>query len=232
MREIQELKAEPRTATGKGPAYRTRQTGFTPAIVYGGKDAKPEPVMVVSRDLERHTSAGTFLTTPVLLDMGGKKTRVIPRDVQLDPVSDRPVHVDFMRLEKGAKITLDIPVRFKGHAESPGLKRGGTLNIVRHEIKLVCPADNIPEFLECDLAGLDINDSLHISAVKLPEGVRPTIARDFTVASVVAPSGMAEERAEAEAAAAAAAEAPVVEGAAAEGAAPAAAAAEKEKEKK
>lgn len=229
MREMQELKAEARPATGKGPAYRTRLKGFTPGILYGGKNATPEPVMVVSRDLERQAGTGTFLTTPVMLDVNGKKTRVIPREVQLDPVSDRPVHVDFMRLEKGAHITLDIPVRFKGHAESPGLKRGGTLNIVRHEIKLVCPADNIPEFLECDLAGLDINDSLHISAVKLPQGVRTTVARDFTVASVVAPSGMAEERAAAAEAAAAAAAAPVEEGAAAEAAAPAAAAAEKEK---
>lgn len=236
MREMQELKAEPRSATGKGPAFQTRSKGFTPGIVYGGKGASPEPVMIVSRDLERHTAGATFLTTPVMLNVSGKKTRVIPRELQLDPVSDRPVHVDFMRLEKGSRITLDIPVRFKGHADSPGLKRGGTLNIVRHEIKLVCPVENIPEYLECDLTGLEINDSLHISAVKLPEGVRPTVARDFTVASVVAPSGIAEERAEAEAAAAAAAAAAPVEGeaaATAEGAAPAAApTAEKEKEKK
>ncbi|MBU6471556.1 MAG: 50S ribosomal protein L25, partial [Alphaproteobacteria bacterium] len=141
MRETQELKAEKRAATGKGPAYQTRQKGFTPGIIYGGKNATPEPVMVVSRDLERHATTGTFLTTPFVLNLDGQKTRVIPRDVQLHPVTDRPVHVDFMRLEKGSTIILDIPVRFKGHAESPGLKRGGTLNLVRHEIKLVCPAD-------------------------------------------------------------------------------------------
>ncbi len=217
MRETHELKAEKRATTGKGPAYQTREKGFTPGIVYGGKDAAPEPVMISSRELERHAGTGTFLTTPFILDIAGKKTRVIPREVQLHPVSDRPVHVDFMRLEKGTTIILDIPVRFKGHAESPGLKRGGTLNIVRHEIKLVCPADGIPEFLEGDLSGLEINDSLHISAIKLPEGVRATIARDFTIASVVAPSGMADERAEA----AAAAEAAPAEGAAA-AAAPAA----------
>ncbi|MDE3116984.1 MAG: 50S ribosomal protein L25/general stress protein Ctc [Pseudomonadota bacterium] len=217
MRETHELKAEKRATTGKGPAYQTREKGFTPGIVYGGKDAAPEPVMISSRELERHAGTGTFLTTPFILDIAGKKTRVIPREVQLHPVSDRPVHVDFMRLEKGTTIILDIPVRFKGHAESPGLKRGGTLNIVRHEIKLVCPADGIPEFLEGDLSGLEINDSLHISAIKLPEGVRATIARDFTIASVVAPSGMADERADA----AAAAEAAPAEGAAA-AAAPAA----------
>ena len=207
MRETQELKAEKRAMTGKGPAYQTREKGFTPGIVYGGKDATPEPVMISSRELERHASTGTFLTTPFVLDIEGRKTRVIPRDIQLHPVSDRPVHVDFMRLEKGATLILDIPVRFKGHAESPGLKRGGTLNIVRHEIKLICPADAIPEFLEGDLSGLEINDSLHISALALPEGVVPTIKRDFTIASVVAPSGMADERAAAAAAEAAPAEA-------------------------
>ena len=214
MRETQELKAEPRPATGKGPAYQARIKGFTPGIVYGGKGAAPEPVMVASRDLERQVGTGSFLTTLYMLEVGGKKTRVIPRDVQLDPVTDRPVHVDFMRLEKGAKITLQIPVRFKGQDVSPGLKRGGTLNIVRHEVELVCPAENIPEYLEGDLSQLDINDSLHISAIQLPEGVVPTIKRDFTIASVVAPSSMGEERA-------AAAEAAPAEGAAA-AAAPAA----------
>ena len=194
MRETQELKAEPRPLTGKGPAYQVRLKGFTPGVVYGGKGATPEAVMVASRDLEKQVGSGSFLTTLYMLELGGKKTRVIPRDVQLDPVTDRPVHVDFMRLEKGAKITLDIPVRFKGQEVSPGLKRGGTLNIVRHDIELVCPAENIPEFLEGDLSQLDINDSLHISAIKLPEGVVPTIKRDFTIASVVAPSGMPDER--------------------------------------
>ena len=219
MRETQELKAESRPMTGKGPAYQARVKGFTPGIVYGGKNASPQPVMLASRELERHVGTGTFLTTPFMLDLDGKKTRVIPRDVQLDPVSDRPVHVDFMRLEKGATITLDIPVRFKGHVESPGLKRGGTLNIVRHEIKLVCPADNIPEYLEGDLSGLEINDSLHISAIKLPEGVVATIKRDFTIASVVAPSSMVDDRATG----------PAAEGAAAEGAAAAAPAGAAEK---
>lgn len=218
MRETQELKAEPRPTTGKGPAYQARLKGFTPAIMYGGKNASPEPMMVASRELERHVSSGSFLTTLYMMELNGKKTRVIPRDVQLDPVTDRPVHVDFMRLEKGAKIILHIPVRFRGQESSPGLKRGGTLNIVRHDIELVCPAENIPEYLDADLSALDINDSLHISAIALPEGVTPTIKRDFTIVSVVAPSGMADERAaeataaEGEAAAAeAAAAAPAAE---------------------
>ena len=207
MRETLELKAEPRSGTGKGPAFRTRQKGFTPAIVYGGK-AAPEAVMLASRELERHVGAGNFLTSLYMLEVEGKKSRVIPRDVQLDPVTDRPVHVDFMRLEAGTTITLEIPVHFKGSDVSPGIKRGGTLNVVRHEIELICPVDNIPEFLEADLSAMEINDSLHISAIKLPEGVRPTIARDFTVASVVAPSAMREELAKSEAAPAAEGAAP------------------------
>ncbi|MGC8536607.1 MAG: 50S ribosomal protein L25/general stress protein Ctc [Rhizomicrobium sp.] len=207
MRETLELKAEPRSGTGKGPAYRTRQKGFIPAIVYGGKDA-PLAVMLASRELERQVGAGNFLTSLYMLEVDGKKTRVIPRDVQLDPVTDRPVHVDFMRLEAGTTITLAIPVHFKGGDVSPGIKRGGTLNIVRHEIELICPVDNIPEFLDADLSEMDINDSLHISAIKLPEGVRPTIARDFTVASVVAPSAMREELTKSEAAPAAEGAAP------------------------
>ena len=198
MRETQDLKAEPRPTTGKGPAYRARQKGFTPAIIYGGKNAAPEPVMVSSRELERHVGTGTFLTTLYNIELDGKKTRVIPRDVQLHPVTDRPVHVDFMRLEKGATITLEIPVHFTGQDVSPGIKRGGTLNIVRHEVELICPADNIPEYLEADLSKMEINDSLHISAMTLPEGVKPTIARDFTIVSVVAPSGMTEPAAGAE----------------------------------
>ncbi len=206
MRETQELKAEPRPTIGKGPAHQVRLKGFTPGIIYGGKKTAPEPVMVSSRELEKHVSTGSFLTTLYMIELGGKKTRVIPRDVQLHPVTDRPVHVDFMRLEKGATITLEIPVRFTGQEVSPGLKRGGTLNIVRHEVELICPAENIPEYLEGDLSQLDINDTLHISAVTLPEGVKPTVSRDFTIASVVAPSGMTEPTTTAEGEAAEAAE--------------------------
>ena len=222
MRQMQEMAAEPRSGAGKGPAYRTRMKGFVPAIIYGG-GAAPEPIALDRQGLERHTASGTFLTTLFMLDVGGKKTRVIPRDVQLDPVSDVPLHVDFMRLPEGAKVKLAIPVRFKGQENSPGLKRGGVLNIVRHEIELLCPADNIPEYLEGDLSGLDIRDSLHISAFKLPEGVVTMVReRDFTVASIVAPTSVIEEqRAAAAAAAAPAAEAEAA-AAPAEGAAPAA----------
>jgi large subunit ribosomal protein L25 len=225
MRQIQELSVEPRAGTGKGPAYRIRRKGHIPAIVYGGKE-EPVNVSVDALTLARHVESGSFLTTPFLLTMDGKKTRVIPRALQLDPVSDRPVHVDFMRLTEGATVRLAIPVRFKGRENSPGIKLGGVLNIVRHEVELICPADNIPDYIEADLSGIDIRDSLHISAFKLPAGVKPVISdRDFTVASIVAPTHIIEEQKAAAAAAAAAALAPVVEEEAvpAEGAVPGAA---------
>src|SRR5258708_3559865 len=168
MREMQELVAEPRALTGKGPAYQTRRKGLIPAIMYGG-DGGPFPVQVSQREIERQIEKGSFLTTLILLDVAGQKTRVIPRQVQLDPVTDRPVHADFMRLPEGATIRLAIPVRFKGQENSPGLKRGGVLNIVRHDVVLVCPAENIPAFIEGDLSGLDIHGTLHISAFNLPE---------------------------------------------------------------
>jgi large subunit ribosomal protein L25 len=215
MREMQQLRAEARSGTGKGAAYRVRQKGLVPGIVYGG-DGSPEPVAVAQRELERHVGTGTFLTTPFMLALDGESTRVIPRDVQLDPVTDRPVHVDFMRLKEGTKIVLAIPVRFRGQENSPGLKRGGVINVVRHEIELLCPVENIPESIEADLSGLEIHDSLHISSIKLPEGVVSMVKeRDFTIASIVAPTSVIEEARAAAAAAVAAAAAPVVEAAAA-----------------
>jgi large subunit ribosomal protein L25 len=231
MRQIQELSVERRLGTGKGPAYQTRRNGHIPAIVYGGKE-EPLSVSVDALTLTRHVESGSFLTTPFLLNLDGKKTRVIPRVLQLDPVSDRPVHVDFMRLAEGATVRLAIPVHFKGQENSPGIKRGGVLNLVRHEVDLICSADNIPDYIEGDLTGLDIHGSLRISDFKLPEGVKPTIRENFTVASIVAPTHIIEEQKAAAAAAAAAALAPVgeeaaapAEGAAVPGAAPAAGAA-------
>jgi large subunit ribosomal protein L25 len=220
MAQVQELKAETREGRGKGPAYQARLKGLIPGIIYGGT-AEPETVNVDARTLERHIEKGSFLTTLLMLDVAGKKTRVIPRQLQLDPVSDRPVHVDFMRLAEGATVRLEVPVHFKGQGESPGLKKGGVLNIVRHEMELVCPADRIPNEVLVDVSKLDINESIHLSALNLPEGVKPTIrGRDFTVCSIVAPTSVIEEQR----AAAAAAAAPVAEAAPVEGAAPAAAA--------
>ena len=221
MAQVQELKVETRAGTGKGPAFQARSKGLIPGVIYGGK-GEPENVAVDGRTLERAVEAGHFLTTLFMLDVAGKKTRVIPREVQLDPVSDRPVHVDFMRLAEGASVRLDIPVHFNGQESSPGLKKGGVLNIVRHSIALLCPAEKIPNTIEVDVAKLDINESIHISALTLPEGVKPVIrGRDFTVCSIVAPTSVLEEQR----AAAAAAGAPAAEAAPAEGAAAPAAAA-------
>ncbi|HEY1638242.1 MAG TPA: 50S ribosomal protein L25/general stress protein Ctc [Rhizomicrobium sp.] len=215
MRETQLLEAETRPGRGKGAAFRVRQTGFIPGIVYGG-GAQPEPVSVSQRELERHVSTGTFLTTPFMLKVADQQTRVIPRDVQLDPVTDRPVHVDFMRLKEGTKIVLAIPVRFRGQEASPGIKRGGVINIVRHDIDLLCPVEKIPEYIEADVSGLEIHGTLHISNIKLPEGVVPMVKeRDFTIASIVAPTSVVEEARAAAAAATAAAGAPPAEAGAA-----------------
>ncbi|HWA70086.1 MAG TPA: 50S ribosomal protein L25/general stress protein Ctc, partial [Rhizomicrobium sp.] len=216
MSKIQELTVEARSGRGKGPAYQARLKGLIPGVIYGGT-ADPETVAVDSRTLERHVEAGHFLTTLFLLDNSGKKTRAIPRAVQLDPVSDRPVHVDFMRLAEGASVKLEIPVHFNGQDVSPGLKKGGVLNIVRHAINLICPADSIPNTIEVDVSKLDINETIHINDLNLPKGVKVVIrGRDFTVCSIVAPTSVIEEqRAAAAAAAAPAAEVAPVEGAAA-----------------
>src|SRR5215469_17151409 len=164
MAQVQELKAEAREGRGKGPSYQARSKGLIPGIVYGGK-GEPETVNVDGRTLERHIEKGAFLTTLLMLDVAGKKTRVIPRQLQLDPVSDRPVHVDFMRLAEGTTVRLEIPVHFKGQGESPGLKKGGVLNIVRHTMELICPAESIPHEIVVDVSSLDINETIHISAL-------------------------------------------------------------------
>lgn len=219
MSDIVTLEAELRSGTGTGSARAVRRDGKIPAVVYGGTKG-PEHVALNGRDLTRQYLTGRFLTTIYELKVNGSVSRVIPREVQLHPVSDRVIHADFMRLVAGTRVRLPIPVHFKGQEDSPGIKKGGVLNIVRHEVELYCPAERIPAFIELDLKGTEIGDSLHISAVKLPEGVRPVIAnRDFTVATVAAPSGYGEAAAAAPGADAAAAAAPA---AGAKAAAPAA----------
>ena len=209
MANIQELKAEARTGTGKGPSYQARQKGLIPGVVYGGA-SDAQTVSVDGRTLERHVEAGHFLTTLFMLDVAGAKTRVIPRDVQLDPVTDRPVHVDFMRLAEGATVKLNIPVHFRGQGESPGLKKGGVLNIARHSIVLLCPAESIPNTVEVDVAQLDINDTVHFEDLTLPAGVKPVArGRDTTVCSIVASTSVREEQK----AAASAGDAPAAEAA-------------------
>jgi large subunit ribosomal protein L25 len=203
------IAAEPRDTGRKSVSRQLRRAGRVPGIIYGGK-GEPVTVSFEGRELTRLWNTGTFQSHILMVSVNGKETRVIPRDVQLDPVQDTLVHVDLMRLEAGARVTVSIPVHFVNDGMSPGIKRGGVLNIVRHEIELSCPVDTIPEFLTIDLANLEINDSVHISAVKLPEGVRPTImGRDFTIATIAPPSALKAEREEAAQAAAAAAAAPV-----------------------
>lgn len=203
MSNVVELKAAARDRVGKGAARETRRAGQVPAVIYGDKKP-PAPISIDRKELDRLLQGGSFLTTLFNVEVNGQTTRVIPRDVQFDPVRDFPVHVDFLRLGQGARVNLYVPVTFVNEDRAPGIRRGGVLNIVRHEIEVNCLADNIPEELVADLAGFDIGDSLHISAMRLPEGVQPTITdRDFTVATIAAPAGLKseeEEAAEAEAA--------------------------------
>ena len=222
MAEVTELKAWARKRSGKSGARTVRREERIPGVVYGDKQ-DPQPITVEYAAVNQQLHTGHFQSTVFVLDMDGTKTRVIPRDVQLDPVRDFPIHVDFMRLGKDALVSVEVPVRFLNEAASPGLKRGGMLNVVRHDIPVRCPADAIPDHFDVDLTGLEIGDSIHISSITLPEGVRPTITdRDFTVATI---AGRTAEEAPTGAAAAAA---PGAEAAAA----PAAAGDDKGKEKK
>lgn len=190
MSAVKQIKAVARDRVGKGAARAVRRNGQVPAVIYGAG----EPAMSISLDFAQTKKlifAGHFLTTIFEIDVDGVKTRAIPRDYQLDPVRDQPLHVDFLRVVQGGTINVDVPVHFVNQDSSPGLKRGGTLNIVRHTVELIVPSDNIPEAIDVDLANTEIGDSLHISAVKLPEGARPAINdRDFTLATIVAPAGL------------------------------------------
>jgi large subunit ribosomal protein L25 len=198
-----QLTATVRDKVGKGAARAVRRQGMIPAVIYGGKEP-PIAISLPFRELDLKVHAGGFMTTVAEITVDGEAIRTLPRDFQLDPVADRPLHVDFLRLVAGSTITVEVPVHFVNEAGSPGIRRGGVLNVVRHRVELECQADAIPDHIVADLTGLDINDSLHISAISLPEGVKPTVGRNFTVATVAAPAGVKEEiRAAAEAAAAA-----------------------------
>ena len=223
--QLGELKATARPRAGKGASRQARREGKVPGVIYG--DGKPPEMIALDySELWKQVIKGHFTSTVFEVEVDGKKNRVLPRELQVDPVKDLPIHVDFMRIGKDGRIRVEVAVRFINEALSPGLKRGGVLNIVRHEIEVTCPYDKIPAFFEVDLTGLDIGRSVHISAVKLPEGVEPTIkGRDFTIATIAGASKQEEEvvataAATEEAAAAAAAAAPAAgaEGAAAAGA--------------
>ncbi|MDH7799421.1 MULTISPECIES: 50S ribosomal protein L25/general stress protein Ctc [unclassified Beijerinckia] len=212
---IKQLAATVRDGTGKGAARSVRRDGKVPGVIYGGGDA-PQAISLDYKNLNQLIYAGHFLTTIFEVEIGGRKERVIPRDYQLDVVRDTPMHVDFLRLKPGSSLRVSLPVHFIGQETSPGIKQGGSLNIVLHSIEMRVPADNIPEALVADVSAMGINESLHFSAIALPEGCKPLTAdRDFTIATI-APPAKAEETPAAAAAATAAAPAA--------GAAPAAAA--------
>jgi large subunit ribosomal protein L25 len=207
MSDITTLVAQPRDRAGKGVARATRREGRVPAVIYGGKEA-PVLVALELKDLARRAHSASFFTHLLELDVGGKKHRVLPRDVQFHPLNDNPTHVDFLRVALNATIEVAVPVEFINQEASPGLKRGGVLNIVRHEVELVCPVDAIPDHITVDMTGFAVGDSVHISHVKLPANAKPSITdRDFTIATIVAPSGLKSADAEAEAAEAAVSEA-------------------------
>ena len=190
MSDALSLPAETRERAGKGASRHLRREGRVPAVIYGGKE-EPTTIHVEEKELVKQLMTGHFMNSLVNIEIGGKKVRTIPKDVALHPVSDRPIHADFLRLAKGAKIDVNVPVVFTNEEESPGLKKGGVLNVVRHELELVCDADKIPGEIEIDVTGKEVGDSIHISEVTLPEGSESAITdRDFTIATLVAPSAL------------------------------------------
>ena len=225
MATVKELKATARPKAGKGAARAERRAGRIPAVIYGNN----QPPLTISLDdaeLRLRINAGRFLTTVHDIELDGKKHRVIPRDFSLDPVRDFPLHVDFLRLGEGAKIRVSVPLHVLNAETAPGVKRGGTVNIVTHTIELEVPADNIPQYLEADVGKLDISNSLHITDIKLPANVKLLTRDDATLVTIVPPSGYNEEL-KAAAAAAAGGAAPAAGAAHAAGAAAPAAGAAK-----
>ncbi|CAA9531410.1 MAG: LSU ribosomal protein L25p [uncultured Sphingomonas sp.] len=203
MSEQLTLPAETRDRAGKGASRALRRDGRVPAVVYGAKQ-DPIGIHVEEKLLTKMLSSGHFMNSVVMIDSGGQQIRTLPKDVQFHPVTSRPNHVDFLRISEHSKVTVNVPVRFDGEEECPGLKRGGVLNVVRHDLELTCDAAEIPDEIHIDLRGLDIGDSIHISAVNLPNGVESAITdRDFTIATLVAPSALKSEEGDSDAAEAA-----------------------------
>lgn len=193
MSEQLTLPAETRDRAGKGASRSLRREGRVPAVIYGANQ-EPVGIHVEEKLLAKMLSNGHFMNTVVMIDAGGEATRTLPKDVQFHPVSSRPIHVDFLRIGEHSKVTVNVPVRFVDEEESPGIKRGGVLNMVRHDLELICDAAEIPDEIVISLAGRDVGDSLHISAVELPKGVESAITdRDFTIATIVAPSALKSE---------------------------------------
>ena len=193
------IKAKKRENTASGFTNNLRKKGLIPAILYGGKNPN-QNISVEKKSISKIINSDSFLSKVLELDIEGKKEKVLPRDVAYHVLSDEPVHIDFMRIVSGSKLVLEIPVKFENQSESPGLKRGGVLNIVRRKVELKCPADNIPDDIIIDLTGTDIGTSIKISSVKLSENVKPTITdRDFVIATVAPPTIIKEPEKPAEA---------------------------------
>ena len=193
MSDVYELKAEARERVGKGSARELRRNGKIPAVIYGDKQP-PMSIALPYKEVTMKIQGGGFMTTIATIDVDGDKIRVLPKDYQLDPVRDFTMHVDFLRISKNTSVTVEVPVQFINEEESPGIKRGGVLNTVRHTVEVNCPADSIPEAFIADLTGLDLGDGIHISNITLPDGVEPTITdRDFTIATIAAPAGLKSE---------------------------------------
>ncbi|MBI1261109.1 MAG: 50S ribosomal protein L25/general stress protein Ctc [Rhizobiales bacterium] len=196
MAESITLKAEARTKSSKGAVRSIRTSGRVPAVIYGDKKS-PELISINYKEVHALYMKGTFMSHTLDIEVDGKKEHVIPRDIQFEPVRDFIIHVDFLRLGKNATVTVEVPVHFHNQEASPGIKAGGVLNIVRHSVELICPADHIPEQIEVDLAGYQLGDSIHISAVKLTNDVKPTITdRDFTIATIATPAAVVSAGAE------------------------------------
>ena len=190
-----ELKAEARDRVGKGSARAIRREGKIPAVIYGDKQP-PLAITLSYKDVYYKIHGGAFMTTVATINVDGEKIRVLPKDYQLDVVRDFPLHVDFLRVSAKTEVNVNVPVHFINEEKSPGLKRGGVLNVVRHEVEFLCPADSIPDAIVVDLDGAEIGDVIHISRIKLPPNVRPVIGdRDFTVATV---AGSAAAKADSE----------------------------------
>jgi large subunit ribosomal protein L25 len=184
------LSAETRDRGGKGASRELRRNGRVPAVVYGGKE-EPLMIHVEEKLLMKQLMTGHFMNSIVMIEVDGKQVRTLPKDVAFHPVKDRPIHADFLRISKDAKVHVAVPVVFINEEASPGLKRGGVLNIVRHELELICDSDKMPDDIQIDVTGFDVGDSIHISAVTLPKGSESAITdRDFTIATIVAPSAM------------------------------------------
>jgi large subunit ribosomal protein L25 len=188
MSDLLTLSAEPRERAGKGASRALRREGRVPAVIYGDNQ---EPVTIHVEERVKLLMTGRFMNSVIEVEVGGKKQRTLPKDVAFHPVKDRPLHVDFMRLNKDSTVEVAVPVLFINEEASPGLKRGGVLNVVRHEIDLICESDKIPDDIQIDVSGYDVGDSIHISAVTLPAGSKSAITdRDFTIATIIAPSAL------------------------------------------